>query len=84
MKIDPKSIGVGQYQHDMKPARLDEALTGVVEACVNSVGVDVNTASYSLLSYIAGINATSAKNIVKYREENGEFTKRSQLLKVPE
>lgn len=83
VKIDPKSIGVGQYQHDMKQARLDEALTGVVEDCVNSVGVDLNTASYSLLSYIAGINTTSAKNIVKYREEHGEFKKRSQVLKVP-
>ena len=83
VKIDPKGIGVGQYQHDMKQARLDEALGGVVENCVNAVGVDVNTASYSLLSYIAGINATSAKNIVKYREENGEFTSRSQLKKVP-
>ena len=83
VKIDPKSIGVGQYQHDMKPARLDEALTGVVEDCVNSVGVDVNTASHSLLSYIAGINAASAKNIVKYREENGEFECREELLKVP-
>ncbi|MCQ2432120.1 MAG: RNA-binding transcriptional accessory protein [Clostridia bacterium] len=83
VKIDPKSIGVGQYQHDMKEARLDEALTGVVEDCVNAVGVDVNTASYSLLSYIAGINMTSAKNIVRYREENGAFTSRSQLKKVP-
>ena len=83
VKIDPKSIGVGQYQHDMKPARLDEALTGVVEDCVNSVGVDVNTASHSLLSYIAGINATSAKNIVKYREENGAFKTRAEILKVP-
>ena len=83
VKIDPKSIGVGQYQHDMKPARLDEALNGVVEDCVNSVGVDLNTASHSLLSYIAGINATSAKNIVKYREENGEFESRAELLKVP-
>ena len=83
VKIDPKSIGVGQYQHDMKPARLDEALGGVVEDCVNSIGVDVNTASYSLLSYISGINTASAKNIVKYREENGEFTKREQLLNVP-
>ena len=83
VKIDPKSIGVGQYQHDMKPARLDTALTGVVEDCVNSVGVDVNTASYSLLAYIAGINTTSAKNIVKYREENGEFTSRAQIKKVP-
>ncbi|MBR5871541.1 MAG: RNA-binding transcriptional accessory protein, partial [Clostridia bacterium] len=83
VKIDPKSIGVGQYQHDMKEARLDEALTGVVEDCVNAVGVDINTASYSLLSYIAGINGTSAKNIVKYREENGAFTSRSQIKKVP-
>lgn len=83
VKIDPKSIGVGQYQHDMKQARLDEALGGVVEDCVNSVGVDVNTASYSLLSYVAGINAASAKNIVKYREENGEFETRSEILKVP-
>lgn len=83
VKIDPKSIGVGQYQHDMKPARLDEALTGVVESCVNSVGVDVNTASYSLLSYIAGINAASAKNIVRYREANGEFKTRREILKVP-
>ena len=83
VKIDPKSIGVGQYQHDMKPARLDSALEGVVEDCVNSVGVDINTASYSLLSYIAGINATSAKNIVKYREENGEFKSRKAIMKVP-
>lgn len=83
VKIDPKSIGVGQYQHDMKPARLDEALTGVVEDCVNSVGVDINTASYSLLSYISGINMTSAKNIVKYREENGKFMSRAEILKVP-
>ena len=83
VKIDPKSIGVGQYQHDMKPARLDGALQGVVEDCVNSVGVDVNTASHALLSYIAGINATSAKNIVKYREENGEFKSRAAILKVP-
>ena len=83
VKIDPKSIGVGQYQHDMKGARLDEALAGVVEDCVNAVGVDVNTASYSLLEHIAGINATSAKNIVKYREENGEFKKRSEIKKVP-
>ena len=83
VKIDPKGIGVGQYQHDMKAARLDGALGGVVEDCVNSVGVDLNTASHSLLSYIAGINATSAKNIVKYREENGEFSTRAQILKVP-
>jgi len=83
VKIDPKSIGVGQYQHDMKPARLGEALGGVVEDCVNSVGVDVNTASYSLLSYIAGINMTTAKNIVKYREANGEFRTRKEILKVP-
>lgn len=83
VKIDPKAIGVGQYQHDMKPASLDGALSGVVEDCVNSVGVDVNTASWPLLSYISGINATSAKNIVKYREENGEFETRAQILKVP-
>ncbi len=83
IKIDPKGIGVGQYQHDMKQARLDEALGGVVEDCVNAVGVDVNTASYSLLAYISGINTASAKNIVKYREENGEFSARAQLLKVP-
>ncbi len=83
VKIDPQSIGVGQYQHDMKQARLSEALGGVVEDCVNRVGVDINTASHALLSYIAGINATSAKNIVKYREENGEFTSRAQILKVP-
>ncbi len=83
VKIDPKAIGVGQYQHDMKPSRLDESLSGVVEDCVNSVGVDLNTASHSLLSYISGINATSAKNIVKYREENGEFAARSDVLKVP-
>ena len=83
VKIDPKAIGVGQYQHDMPPKRLDEALSGVVEDCVNSVGVDLNTASHSLLSYIAGINAAVAKNIVVYREENGAFTDRKQLLKVP-
>ena len=83
VKIDPKAIGVGQYQHDMKQARLDEALSGVVEDCVNRVGVDLNTASHSLLSYISGINAVSAKNIVKYREENGEFQTRAEVLKVP-
>ena len=83
VKIEPKAIGVGQYQHDMKQARLTEALGGVVEDCVNGVGVDVNTASYSLLSYVSGINATAAKNIVKYREENGEFKTRQQILKVP-
>ena len=83
VKIEPRSIGVGQYQHDMKPARLDEALSGVVEDCVNAVGVDLNTASPSLLSYIAGINKTSAKNIVKYREENGVFARRADVLKVP-
>ena len=83
VKIEPKAIGVGQYQHDMKQNRLTEALGGVVEDCVNGVGVDVNTASYSLLSYVSGINATAAKNIVKYREENGEFKNRRQLLKVP-
>ncbi len=83
VKIDPKSIGVGQYQHDMKPARLDEALSGVVEDCVNAVGVDLNTASYSLLSYISGINAASAKNIVKYRDEHGGFARRSDVMNVP-
>jgi competence ComEA-like helix-hairpin-helix protein len=83
VKIEPQAIGVGQYQHDMKPARMAEALGGVVEDCVNAVGVDVNTASYSLLSYIAGISTAAAKNIVAYREENGEFTRRAQILKVP-
>ena len=83
VKIDPKAIGVGQYQHDMPKARMDDALKGVVEDCVNSVGVDLNTASHSLLSYISGINATVAKNIVAYREENGAFTDRKQLMKVP-
>lgn len=82
VKIDPKAIGVGQYQHDMPKARMDEALRGVVEDCVNSVGVDLNTASYSLLSYISGINSTVAKNIVAYREQNGAFTDRKQLMKV--
>ena len=83
VKIDPKAIGVGQYQHDMPPKQLDETLAGVVEDCVNSVGVDVNTASPSLLQQVAGLNATTAKNLVKYREENGAFTSRKQLLKVP-
>lgn len=82
VKIDPKSIGVGQYQHDMNQKRLGEALGGVVENCVNTVGVDLNTASYSLLSYVAGINKTIAKNITSYREENGKFTSRKELLKV--
>ena len=82
VKIDPKAIGVGQYQHDMPKARMDETLGGVVEDCVNAVGVDLNTASYSLLSYISGINSAVAKNIVAYREENGAFTDRKQLLKV--
>ena len=83
VKIDPKSIGVGQYQHDMPQARLDETLSGVVEDCVNAVGVDLNTASAPLLSYVAGLNNTTAKNIVAYREENGAFTGRKQVLKVP-
>lgn len=83
VKIDPKSIGVGQYQHDMNQKRLGEALGGVVESCVNSVGVDLNTASPSLLSYIAGINKTVAKNITLYREEHGRFQSRLELLKVP-
>ncbi len=83
VKIDPKAIGVGQYQHDMPPARLESALGGVVESCVNSVGVDLNTASGPLLGHVAGLSAAVAKNIVAYREENGSFTARSQLLKVP-
>lgn len=83
VKIDPKSIGVGQYQHDMNQKRLGEALGGVVEDCVNSVGVDLNTASPALLSYVAGINGTVAKNILNYREEHGKFTARRELLKVP-
>ena len=83
VKIDPKSIGVGQYQHDMPQARLDETLEGVVEDCVNAVGVDLNTASAPLLSYVAGLNNTTAKNIVKYREENGVFTTRKGVLNVP-
>ena len=83
VKIDPKAIGVGQYQHDCPQKRLDETLSGVVEDCVNAVGVDVNTASASLLSRVAGINAATAKNIVAYREAHGAFTGRRQLLKVP-
>lgn len=83
VKIEPKGIGVGQYQHDMPQARMNETLSGVVEDCVNSVGVDLNTASHSLLSYVAGINASVAKNIVAYREENGRFTDRKELMKVP-
>ncbi|WP_024620938.1 Tex family protein [Metaclostridioides mangenotii] len=82
VKIDPKSIGVGQYQHDLNKKRLEEVLDGVIEDSVNSVGVDLNTASYSLLEHIAGISKTIAKNIVAYREENGEFTSRAQLKKV--
>ena len=83
VKIDPKSIGVGQYQHDMPQARLDETLTGVVEDCVNAVGVDLNTASASLLQRVSGLNATTAKNIVAFREENGLFTTRKTIQKVP-
>ena len=83
VKIDPKAIGVGQYQHDMPPKQLDEALSGVVEDCVNAVGVDINTASPSLLQRVAGLNGTTAKNVVAYREENGPFTSRSQIKKVP-
>ena len=83
VKIDPKSIGVGQYQHDMNQKKLGESLTNVVEDCVNSVGVDLNTASVSLLTYISGINKTIAKNIVVFREENGRFNERRELLKVP-
>ena len=82
VKIDPKSIGVGQYQHDMNQKKLSEALSGVVEDCVNKVGVDLNTASAPLLSYISGISGAIAKSIVAYREENGRFTDRKQLLKV--
>ena len=82
VKIDPKSIGVGQYQHDMNQKKLGEALHGVVEDCVNKVGVDLNTASASLLEYISGVSKTIAKNIVEYREQNGRFTDRKQLLKV--
>ena len=82
VKIDPKAIGVGQYQHDMPPKQLEETLSGVVEGCVNSVGVDLNTASYSLLSYVAGLGPKLAKNIVEYREENGAFSSRKELLKV--
>ena len=83
VKIDPKAIGVGQYQHDMPQARLDQALDGVVEDCVNAVGADLNTASAALLTHIAGLNGTVAKNIVQYREANGAFTTRKQVLKVP-
>ena len=83
VKIDPKAIGVGQYQHDCPQKRLDEALSGVVEDCVNAVGVDVNTASPSLLQHVAGLSAATAKNVVAYREENGPFATRRQLLKVP-
>ncbi|MCL2633934.1 MAG: RNA-binding transcriptional accessory protein [Oscillospiraceae bacterium] len=83
VKIDPKSIGVGQYQHDMPPARLDASLGGVVEDCVNAVGVDMNTASPALLSYVSGLNATTANNIVAYREENGAYSSRTQIKKIP-
>ena len=83
MKIDPKSIGVGQYQHDMNQKKLGEKLGGVVEDCVNKVGVDLNTASAPLLSYISGISSAISKNIVAYREEHGKFTSRRELLKVP-
>ena len=83
VKIDPKAIGVGQYQHDMPQARLSETLDGVVEDCVNAVGVDANTASPSLLQRVSGLTAATAKNLVKYREENGVFNTRKQLLKVP-
>ena len=83
VKIDPKAIGVGQYQHDMPQKQLDEALNGVVEDCVNAVGVDINTASPSLLQRVAGLNGATAKNVVAYREENGAFTSRAQIRKVP-
>lgn len=83
VKIDPKSIGVGQYQHDVNQKRLAEVLTGVVEDSVNKVGVDLNTASFAILQYVAGINKTIAKNIIKYRDENGKFKSRKEILKVP-
>ncbi|NCB06486.1 MAG: RNA-binding transcriptional accessory protein, partial [Clostridia bacterium] len=83
VKIDPKAIGVGQYQHDMPQKRLDDSLSGVVEDCVNAVGVDLNTASSPLLARVSGLNGATAKNIVAYREEKGAFTSRKQLLKVP-
>ena len=83
MKIDPKAIGVGQYQHDMPQKQLDEALNGVVEDCVNAVGVDVNTASPSLLQRVAGLNGTTAKNVVVYREENGAFTSVPRSKRFP-
>ena len=83
VKIEPKAVGVGQYQHDVAPKRLDESLTGVVESCVNSVGVEVNTASSALLQYVAGLTKSTADGIVKFREEIGKLTKREQLLKVP-
>ncbi len=83
VKIDPKAIGVGQYQHDCPQKRLDEALNGVVEDCVNAVGVDINTASASLLQKVSGLTATTAKNVVTFRQENGAFTSRAQLKKVP-
>ena len=83
VKIDPKSIGVGQYQHDVNQKRLDESLTGVVEDVVNNVGVDINTATPSLLSYVSGVNKQIAKNIVDYREKNGKFSSREEFLKVP-
>jgi uncharacterized protein len=83
VKIDAKSIGVGQYQHDVNQPLLKQKLTEVVEHCVNHVGVELNTASYPILAYVSGLGTTTAKNIVKYREENGNFTERKQLLKVP-
>ena len=83
VKIEPKAIGVGQYQHDVNQKRLEESLTGVVESAVNKVGVDVNTATPSLLSYVSGLNKTISKNIVKYRDENGKLKNRKELLKVP-
>lgn len=82
VKIDPKAIGVGQYQHDVTPKKLEESLKGVVEDCVNNVGIDLNTATPSLLSYVSGITASISQNIVNYREENGKFTSRKELLKV--
>ena len=83
VKIDPKSIGVGQYQHDVAPKILEGSLGGVVESCVNTVGVDLNTASSSILKFVSGLNASVAKNIISYREKNGKFKHREELKKVP-
>ncbi|WP_045577388.1 helix-hairpin-helix domain-containing protein, partial [Desulfosporosinus sp. I2] len=83
VKIEPKAVGVGQYQHDVQPKRLEESLHGVVESCVNVVGVDLNTASASLLQYVAGLKSAVAKNVVAWRDEHGKFSRRDQLKKIP-